>query len=176
MIQINLLPPAERRPQWLVGRMFTAAGVIVVFVCVCLYGYIWYQIRELEVAIVQTHNQLELLRPLQAKMLDAQTKKQRLDAKNNILVALTRERLSWYALAARLGIVTPPEVWLTEVAATDNGAVRIKGMAAAYPDLAAYVKKLEQDDIFAEPVLVKAERDGDRTATRFELTVKVKGL
>ncbi|EAX47864.1 Fimbrial assembly family protein [Thermosinus carboxydivorans Nor1] len=176
MIQINLLPPAERRPKWPLSRMFAAAGMVVVFVCVCLYGYSWYQIRELEVAIAQTRNQLELLRPLQAKMIDAQTKQQRLDAKNNILVALTRERQSWYALVARLGIVTPPQVWLTEVAAAENGAVRLKGMAAAYPDLAAYVKKLEQDDIFAEPVLVKAERDGARTVTRFELTVKVKGL
>ena len=93
-----------------------------------------------------------------------------------MLVKLTKERKSWYAIVSRFGIITPPQIWLTELGASDKNVILIKGNALTYPDLANFMQQLEGDEFFAEPVLIKAEKDAKFATTRFEMTVKLKGM
>ena len=108
-------------------------------------------------------------------MLAANEKQQIINNKNTILLTLTNERKSWHAVLARFGNVTPPSVWLTEMEATQKNIV-LKGMAVNYPDLASYMQKIGQDTIFAEPILIRVEQDSTLPVTRFELSVKIKGM
>lgn len=175
MIRINLLPPAERQPAWRTGRIFATLTLLVVAALAGVHFYYSFMIGHTERRLAETRNQYELLRPTREAMLAAGAKQQSIDEKNGVLMALTRERTSWYAVLTQLGAKMPPELWLTDITADKNG-LKMNGLAKSYPDLAAFMRKLEQEGIFAEPVLVKAEKDAASAATKFEMTVKIKGM
>jgi Tfp pilus assembly protein PilN len=121
--------------------------------------------------------QHELLRPVEEKMNAAAQKQKVITAKNNTLVnVLTKDRKSWYSIIIYFGAIMPPHVWLNEIAAVDKDMIRINGMAMNYPDVANLLERMEHDDMFADPVLVKADYDPASAATKFEISVKLKGL
>ena len=175
MIRINLLPLSERRSTLALGRIFAIVSGFVLLFCVALYGYGFYTELTLQEQIRETRNRYELLRPTQEKMMAANEKQQMINSKNAILLALTNERKSWHAVLARLGNVTPPSVWLTDMEAAQKN-ILLKGMAVNYPDLASYMQKISQDTLFAEPILIRVEQDSTLPVTRFELSVKIKGM
>lgn len=176
MIRINLLPPQERHTNICLSPVIAAVSGLMLTVFAVLYGYGYYCEVSLTQKINETRNQFELLRPTQEKMLIAAQKQQQLGVKNNILIALTGERKSWHAILSHLGTITPEQVWLIELSNSDKNMLSIKGMAATYPDLAEFMQKLGQGNLFTDPVLIKAERDQGLAATRFEISVKVKGM
>ena len=174
MIRINLLPLAERQPKWRTGRIFGTLVVLVLGVFLSVWGYFQFMLVHTERNLEEAKNRHQLLRPSRQAMLAANAKQQGIDAKDNVLIALTRERTSWYAILTQLGAKTPPELWFTDLT-IDKSLLKLTGMAKSTPDLAAFMRKLEQDDLFAEPTLVKAERDITTFATKFEITLKIKG-
>lgn len=176
MIRINLLPPSERTSDFPLTRMMGASVFLLLLVVAGVYGYGLYTELTLQQELQQARNRYELLRPTQEKMLAANQKQQAITSRSAILTTLTKERKSWHAVLSHLGVATPVQVWLTEVTAGDKNLLLIKGMAATYPDLADFIEKLAQDSFFADPVLIKAERDSALPATRFELSVKIKGI
>jgi Tfp pilus assembly protein PilN len=176
MIRINLLPQEERVAKQSFTVAYMAVGLLVLFLCAGWYGYGVYQVWSLENSLHDTANRYELLRPTQEKMQAVNAKQQQIDAKNNILLALTQERKSSYVIVTHLAAITPPQVWLTEVASAEKKLIRIKGQARTYPDLAAFLGKFEQDTMLGDPVLIKAERDTVLAATKFEITIQVKEL
>ncbi len=89
---------------------------------------------------------------------------------------MTKERKSWHAVFAHLGTVVPEQVWLTEVSAGNENLLLIKGKAANYPEVAAFLKKLAKDSLFTDMVLIKAEQEMMLDTLRFEVSVKIKGL
>src|SRR5690349_14061408 len=139
MIRINLLPPDEQAAKRSLSVVFLAMGLLMLLLCASWYGYGAYRIWSLENSLRDTANRYELLRPTQDKMQTVNTKQQQLDAKNNILTVLTKERKSSYAVVTRLATITPQQVWLTEVASAEKRLIRIKGQAMTYPDLAAFL-------------------------------------
>jgi len=176
MIRINLLPPDERQPELPLGRICLLVGLLVSVILFSIYGYGMYTIADMERQIHDTRIQYELLRPTQEKMLATSTQQQLINTKNNLLVMLTKERKSWHAIMTHFGVVITPNVWLTEIGLADKNALRIKGVAASYPELASFVKKVEQDDWLSEATLVNSENNPSLNATGFELLVKIKGM
>lgn len=175
-IRINLLPPKAREKKLPLKKILTLLTAGLVMVMTCLYVYGIYETWQLERRLQDSRNQTELLRPTQEKMAAANTLQLQMNAKNTILIALTKERKSWYALLAHLGTVTPPQIWLTELTAAEKNTIRLKGMAATYPDMANYLKNFTNDSMLEEAVLISAEKDGSLPVTRFEMIAKIKGL
>lgn len=175
MIRINLLPASERQSNTNWGRIFALAGVFVLLFCGAMYGYGLYTEQTLEEELQQARNRYELLRQTREQMTIAGEKQQLINNKNAVLMTLTNERKSWNAALARLGVITPPPVWLTEMN-TNGKDVTLRGMAVNYPDLAGFIEKIGQDTFFTEPVLIKAEQDTILSVTRFELSIKIKGM
>lgn len=176
MIQINLLPPADRIAAFPLNRII---GGSIFFTCVLLvglYGYGFYVEIMLQQDLQRVRTQYELLRPTQQNMITANQKLQATANKHTILTDLTKERKSWHAVFAHLGMVIPEQVWLTEVSAGNDNLLLIKGRAANYPEVAAFIEQLAKDSFFSEPVLIKAERDMILEAARFEVSVKIKGM
>ncbi len=126
MIRINLLPPDEQVAKQSLTVAFVVIGLVVLLLCAGWYGYGTYRIWSLEDSIRDNANRYELLRPTQEKMQAVNAKQQQIDAKNNILTALTKERKSPYAVVTRLAAITPPQVWLTEVASAEKRMIRIR--------------------------------------------------
>lgn len=175
-IRINLLPPDERQERWPINRLF-AAALLLGLMCLSLFsGYNAYREYELEQELTAARQQLQLLQPTQEKMVTTNSQQQVFNAKNTLLTKLTAERKPWYAVVSRLAVIVPPQVWLEELGSGDKNTFKLKGNALTYPDLASFMQVLDQDDLFIEPVLIKAERDSQSAVTKFEMTVKVKGL
>lgn len=179
MIRINLLPPEERQPKLPLTRIFTVIAAVFASSLLAIYSYGFFAILNLESKLQDTRIQYELLKPTQEKMQAANAMLQEINAKNAILVTLTQERKSWHSIMTHIGVLTTPNVWLTEVGLVEKNSLKIKGMAASYPDLAGFIKKLEQDELFVDTVLLNAEKFNANQAAgvaSFELSVKVKGM
>lgn len=179
MIRINLLPPEERQPKLPLTRIFTVIGVLFASILLAIYSYGFFTIFNLESKLHDTRIQYELLKPTQEKMQATNAILQDINAKNAILVTLTQERKSWHSIMTHIGVLTTPNVWLTEVGLVEKNSLKIKGMAVSYPDLAGFIKKLEQDELFVDTVLLNAEKFNTNQTTgvaSFELSVKIKGM
>ena len=176
MITINLLPPSERQPEWPFKRIVLLCSVMLLVLYGSVFAYNCYTIGSLENDLAAARQHYSLLRPTQDNMQLAISKQQDIDKKNNTLVAITGDRKSWYAVISHFGIITPPQIWLTELAISDKNIILVKGNAMTYPDLANYLDSLEKDKLVAEPVLIKAEQDSKFNYTKFEMTVKLKGI
>lgn len=178
MIRINLLPPHERQPSWPLQRLFIMIGCIVSVLAVASYSYgviyIWHTERQ----IVEARNQYELLRPTESVMSVANSKQQNIQAKNNIMVNLTKERKSWPPIITHLASLTTSRVWFTDLASIDKDTIKIIGLADNYQEVATFLQRIEQDSLLAEPSLVQAEVSSNPAApaTKFEITVKLKGM
>lgn len=175
-IKINLLPPDERQERWPINRLFAAAALLAVMFFFVFAGYNAYIIAKLEGDIATAQQQLQLLRPTQDKMVSTSSQQQVINAKTTLLTKLTTERKPWYALVARLAVIVPPQIWLEELGTGEKNTFKLKGNALTYPDLANFMQLLEQDVLFTEPVLIRAEQDSQLVVTKFEMTVKIKGL
>ncbi|BBB93314.1 Fimbrial assembly protein [Methylomusa anaerophila] len=130
-----------------------------------------------------TRQQYSLLRPTQDKMELASLKLAEIDKRKTLLLKLTNERKSCYAILAGLGTIVPPEIKLTGMETLGKDVILIKGIAEKYPDLAKFMQLMEQNEsnIFIQPILIKAETDTTTSsissiATKFELNIKLKGL
>ena len=175
-IRINLLPPSERTSELPVRKLLFFIAAAVFLIMGTIYAFGMYTGWQLENKISSAKNQHELLRPTREKMIVANSKQQQISVKNNLLVALTKERRSWYAVLTHLGAIMPPQVWLTDLSLADKNSLRLKGMASTYPDMVRFMDAFKQDEILTEPLLMSADRDTASSATRFEMTVKFKGL
>jgi type IV pilus assembly protein PilN len=175
-IKINLLPPEERQSSWPANQIMVLSAIVTVAVVMIFAGFHRYTIWQLEKEVMAAQQQYSLLNLTQNKMLLASSKNQLVTAKTTLLVNLTTGRKPWHAAISRLGVITPPQIWLTELAGADNDILRIKGNALTYPDLVTFLQQLEQDELLTEPQLSKAEQDASAAITKFELNVKVKKM
>ncbi len=181
MIRINLLPPEERRTQLPLARIFLIITTGVIGFGIAVYTYGFFTIMNLENQLHDTRNQYELLKPTQEKMQSTTAIVQQIQAKNAVLIALTQDRKSWHAIMTHLGVLATTNVWLNEVSLAEKNLLKIKGMAGSYPDLAAFIKKLEQDAFFTDVLLLNAEKfnqdkNPSTSVANFELSVKIKGM
>lgn len=176
MIAINLLPPSARRSKWPVNRMAFIISSVIFTLLFSVFAYNTYKIWALERQIRDLHQQYELLRPTQEKMQLIITKQRLFEDKNAVLIKIAKEGKSWSAILSHFGIITPPQIWFSELSAGDKNIILIKGNAITYPDLANFITLLEQDELLGEPVLIKAEQDAKYLYTKFEMTVKLKGI
>ncbi len=173
-MKINLLPPQER-PQGLTRKkLFSIVSALVLFSYAVIFSYNQYVLWNLNDELLAVDAQYQLLRPAEQKMLAALAKQTAYNQRNSLLVKLSRERKSWHAALSRLGYITPPKVWLTQVSTVDRTYVKILGQAASYSELAAFLTNMGQDEIFTAPMLISADQDNRSNLTKFEIVVKIK--
>ena len=176
MIRVNLLPVSRRISPCSFSRIFTVIGIVTFFLCTMWYGYDSYRLWGLKQEAFQTMNRYELLKPTQNKMQAANALQQRIDQKDKLLLSLTAQRQSQYAVLAHLAEIMPPQVWLCEIVVDEQKHFYIKGQADTYSDLARFLDKIERDPLFGNPVLLKTERDEVLSTMKFEITVAGKGM
>lgn len=176
MLTVNLLPVTERTCSWVTQRVAIAAFMGLFMLAGCLFTYNSYQIWFLEKQVAAVRQQHELLRPAQEKLQLTLAQQRILAEKNSRLIKITAERRSWKSLLTHLEIIAPSQIWFSELSTGENNTLFVRGNALAYPDLATFIAKLEQDEYLSEPVLLKTEQDSQFAFTRFELTVKIKGI
>ena len=173
MIRINLLSQEEKTLSWQVEHFF-AMAVFFFFVSLgSVWSYLIYAEQQLAEQLQQTHQQQELLKPTLIHMKTANARQQAINDRQMILITLTQERPPIYAAVARLGALIPDGVWLTDVA-SDKKTLKVTGVAKNYPELAAFMKKIQEVTDFTDFTLVRTEQE--KMTTKFEVTVKFKGM
>lgn len=178
MIRINLLPKDDRQPEWPLKRIYAIISGALLVVLILAFAGTTIQFWHKERQIVEARNQYELLRPTEVIMQDTSLKQQTVNAKNNILTNLTNERKSWAPIIGHLATLTTPRIWFTELSTINKDAIKVIGIADNYQEISTFLQRLEQDTIFAEPVLVQAELDpkNAKAITKFEIIVKLRGM
>jgi len=174
MIRINLLPPADRLPKWRTGRLFLAMSLAVIFLFAAIYAFGEAKSYYTNNEIKDTRTRLARLQPVWDKMITASGKQQAINQKQQLLGTLARQQPACYPVLAQLGMKTPPQLWLTSLD-FQKDTLKIAGMTQDYADLVVFMQNLEQDILLSEAVLVKAEQDPALPATKFEVTVKIRG-
>ena len=174
-IRINLLPVAQRPPRWHYGRLLLLPLLAVLLVIAGLFGVGEYRYWELEQQLAQTRRQFDSLDTAEQQMRIAQTRQAAVQAREKILLQLSGNRYSWHSAMVHLGTFMPRKVWLTEIGSAQKGVLQMKGNALSYPELVSFLGKMEQDKIFIEATLLKAEQNEKDALTRFEITAKVRG-
>ena len=172
-IRINLLPPEQRPPRWRYGRLLSLPVLLVLLIIAGIYGYREYRYWELEQQLAATRSRYEALAASEQQMRIAQTRQAAVQAREKILLELSGGRNSWHGAMSHLGVFMPRRVWLTEIGSAQKGVLQLKGNALTYPELMAFLAKLEQDKLFTESTLLKAEHDGKEAFTKFEITAKL---
>ncbi len=175
-IRINLLPPEQRPPKWHYGRLLLFPVAIVLLVIVALFGYGEYRYCQLEQQYAEVRSRYEALTGAEQQMKIAQTRLAAVQVREKILLQLSNNRYSWHGTMAHLGGFMPRRVWLSEIGSAQKGVLQLKGSALSYPDLVAFLAKMEQDKVVIEPTLLKAEQTERNPMTQFEISTKVRGL
>lgn len=152
-------------------RIYAAICLAVAALFVAAYALgaamLWYTDRQLE----ETRARYQQLGPEREYLREAAAREEAIAQKTARLASLGQAKTAYYPLLAQLAAKTPPEVWLTDVE-IEKDALRITGMAKSYPELVAFLQRLEKDDLLTAPVLVRVEQDGALPAQKFEMTVK----
>ena len=172
-IRINLLPPEQRPPRWRYGRLLSLPVLLVLLIFAGIYGYREYRYWDLEQQLAATRSRYEALAAAEQQMRIAQTRQAAVQAREKILLELSTGRNSWHGAMVHLGGFMPRKVWLTEIGSAQKGVLQLKGNALTYPELMAFLAKLEQDKLFTESTLLKAKHDSKETFTKFEITAKL---
>ena len=175
-IRINLLPPEQQPPKWRYGRLLLLPVVLMLLVIGALFGYGEYRYWSLEQELIQTRSRYESLASGEQQMRIAQTRLAAVQAREKILLQLSGGRYSWHGAMSHLGVFMPRRVWLTEIGSAQKGVVLLKGNALNYQELVTFLSKLEQDRLFVDPTLLKAEQNERGSLTQFEITAKIRGL
>lgn len=173
IISLNLLPLAERRPPVEWSRVVVAISVIGTVICSIFYSYGLWQEKILNERLQRANTRYELLRPVEAMMTTARQQQVKSTAKKDILLTLTKERLSWNTVFVNLGTATSSTLWLTDVTG-DAKQLVVKGKVAHYTDLSDYMQKIAAMPPFSQPTLIRSEMDKKQGVTGFELSVKIK--
>ena len=176
MIRINLLPLAERPSKWPVNQLLLGASLLLMIIFSSIYTYNLFVTNTVEKQLRDTRNQYQLLMPTRDIMTSAKSKQQQFDKKNNILAALTKDRRSWYGIIEHLTAVTSPEIWFTDMVKSDKNTIQIKGWSASSLTVAGFMRTIENDQFFIEPVLTSVEKDPVTQAAKFEIVVKPRGI
>jgi Tfp pilus assembly protein PilN len=175
-IRINLLPPEQQPPKWHYGRLLLLPIILMLLVIGAIFGYGEYRYWTLEQELAETRSRYEALAANERQMRIAETRQAAVQAREKILLQLSANRYSWHGTMAHLGAFMPRRVWLTEIGSAQKGVLQLKGNAMNYPDLVVFLSKMEQDRMFIEPTLLKAEQNERSPLTQFEITAKVGGL
>ncbi|WP_346354479.1 PilN domain-containing protein [Azotosporobacter soli] len=176
-LSVNLLAPQERPNAALSQRCVFLLIMFCVLFILAKYGHGLYCKNLLEEELRATTQKYQILRSSELVMTAAEDKWLKIQMRDQVLLNLSKERVSWHAVLAHLGAVVPPAIYLTEVNSGDSGVISIKGRAATSPEILKFVQLLEKDNLFSQPnILTVSQDDGVEAGARFEIIVKIKGL
>jgi len=176
--QINLLPFEQCADEVVLYRLFV--GILILLSC-CFsswYGYTCVKIYNMEQQLAKNDVALKLLDESISRRDKLAETKQKIDDKNSILINLSNQKISWYAMMVHLGNLVVDDVWLTEVYLSDKNELSLQGKSLDYQGLASFVKKFEKDTLFSEAALINSKNIRDESFTKditvFEITAKFK--
>lgn len=182
MIKINLLPQHARASTFPIVKVIVLGAVGSLSICLAAFFYVMFSVWQVENQLNDLQNRQILLQKVAEKRVIAQNKLAAVKKRETLLAEVSQERKPWSEIVTHLTSLTTSKVWFVRLGLEDKekkNNIKITGMIQSYPDLAEFVKKLENDEMFVAPSIAVAEKNIDPQQppiTRFEILVQLREL
>lgn len=177
MIRINLLSKERARRGPVVSRMVLVliAGVVAVLM-IGYYLALTAANINLQNQIADTNQQIETLRPQVAQIEALKRKIEATRRKAELLKALQASRVPWDVVLEEFRAIVPKDVWLTGMAAADDGGLSFDGFGLSYEAVARFMVNLDSSKVFKEVDLTVAQRQKIASAepVNFQVTGRLR--
>lgn len=176
MIRINLLPKVRVRRAVVSPRtVFIIGAVVLVVVLAALTLYLDTRNARVQRESERVQVEIDALRPQVARVLDLERRITALRDKQQLLARLETARVAWSTVLIELSQVIPQDVWITQLAAAQDGRVTINGRGFSYTALARFMVNLDSSPVFEEIDLTASDKGkiGTRDVVSFSLTARL---
>ncbi len=159
MININLLPSAQRRPLIIFDRTLSACIAIIVIEIVTLIGFSAIEnmrISRLNDQIAEWGQKVAAEQVLVKEVADLRDQAKELQAKADLLERIKQSPLQLAEILQDVANDTPRTVWLNNIIvshATLGGSVALQGKTSQYRDVADFMLNLDSSPIFGNATL-----------------------
>jgi Tfp pilus assembly protein PilN len=159
MININLLPSAQRKPIVVFDRGMAVGLIIIVAEILAIVGFSWWMNNQIAAinAQIDTETQQVAVEQAQVKEVDdLRDEVTQLQAKAEQLERIKESPVQLAEVLKALGQVTPPGIWYTNVGVThegDGGSVALTGKTTTYREIADLMLNLDASNMFGDATL-----------------------
>ncbi|HEY3248949.1 MAG TPA: PilN domain-containing protein [bacterium] len=176
MIRINLLPREQVRRAGPAPRAVTllaAAVVLAAMVASTLYfngrnARVRDEIARTEAQITALTPEVERVEALRREIDTARRKQQ-------LLQRLESARVPWDTVLEGVRTLMPKDVWLSQIAAGEDGSMNFIGYGLTYTAVAQFMVNLEDSPMFADVDLVLGQKQpvGGKQVVNFSIVGKL---
>jgi Tfp pilus assembly protein PilN len=165
VININLLPSAQRKPAVTFDRGMAIGLVVVVLEIFAIFGVSWYmnsQIDALNSQIEQETKQVALMQAQVKYVDDLRDEVTQLQAKAEQLERIKQSPTQLAEVLKALGEVTPSGVWYTAVNVTHGdtgGTVALTGKTTTFRQVADLMLDLDASTMFGDATLSSSTQE-----------------
>ncbi|HLJ84113.1 MAG TPA: PilN domain-containing protein [Candidatus Eremiobacteraceae bacterium] len=159
MININLLPSAQRKPIVVFDRGMAVGLIIIVAEILAIIGFSWWmnnQIADINTKIDAETQRVAVEQAQVKEVDDLRDEVTQLQAKAELLERIKQSPIQLAEVLKALGQVTPGGVWYTNVGVThegDGGSVALTGKTTTYREIADLMLNLDASDMFGDATL-----------------------
>ena len=170
MIDINLLPSAQRRSVLTFDRTFATGLLILAVLVVGIIAfdiYERYQISSLNAQIGVWQDNVTKEQDAVKQVTDLRDQAQQLRAKADLLERVKQSPTQVAEILADIGNNTPHGVWYSSVTVahpTNGGSVTLAGDTSTYREVADLMLNLDGSPIFGDAVLTTSSQTVSPTA------------
>jgi Tfp pilus assembly protein PilN len=170
--RINLLPPerAQQRRARQLTLTIIAAGVALVVLLGVIYGAEGLRAHSAQNELKDQLAQNEQLQSQVSQLASYAQKERELNQKTQQLEALTQNEVRWSVIFADVSLLIPSDVWLTNFTGSVSasvgqqsgpgasvagaiGNIQLTGVTFAHLDVAKWLTRLAEIEVFADPYL-----------------------
>ena len=169
MININLLPSAQRKPVVVFDRGMAVGLAVIVLEILAIFGFSWWLNSQIDAlnGQIETETQKVAVEQAQVKYVDdLRDEVTQLQAKAEQLERIKQSPTQLAEVLKALGNVTPPGVWFTAVNITHGdtgGSVALTGRTSTFRQVADLMLDLDESNMFGDATLATTTQDVAKT-------------
>jgi len=159
VININLLPSAQRKPVVVFDRGMAVGIAVIVLEVLAIFGFSWWLNGQIDALNGQIEQETQKVAVEQAQVKyvdDLRDEVTQLQAKAEQLERIKQSPTQMAEVLKALGQATPSGVWYTAVNVTNNdtgGSVALTGKSTTYRQVADLMLDLDASNMFGDATL-----------------------
>jgi Tfp pilus assembly protein PilN len=169
VININLLPSAQRKPVVVFDRGMAVGIAVIILEVLAIFGFSWYLNGQIDALNGQIEQETQKVAAEQAQVKyvdDLRDEVTQLQAKAEQLERIKQSPTQLAEVLKALGDVTPSGVWYTAVNVTHSdtgGSVALTGKTTTFRQVADLMLDLDASDMFGDATLSSSTQEVGKT-------------
>jgi len=114
MIRINLLPKGLQQAAKTPMKLFATSigGVVAILICICIYGYLWFNSAVLEERVERKREEVEHLKATAAEVDSLLDDIEDYKERERAIISIKTNRILWSKKLDELVQLTPNYIWI----------------------------------------------------------------